>query len=109
MDTLATLAAAGSLTRIMVMTVIPLADAKAHLSSVMDEVRDTHDRVVITRNGRPEVVMMSVDDLESIEETLAVLSTPGLSEKLDDAADEIEAGDYLTAGEIAAKYLGKKA
>lgn len=93
----------------MVMTTIPLADAKARLSSVMDEVRDTHDRVVITRNGRPEVVMMSVDDLESIEETLAVLSTPGLSEKLDDAAGEIEAGDYLTADEIAAKYLGKKA
>jgi mRNA-degrading endonuclease RelE of RelBE toxin-antitoxin system len=34
------------------MTTIPLADAKARLSAVLDEVRDTHDRVVITRNGR---------------------------------------------------------
>lgn len=49
---------------IQVMTTIPLADAKARLSAVLDEVRDTHDRVVITRNGRPEAVIMSVSDLE---------------------------------------------
>ncbi|MCW6010585.1 type II toxin-antitoxin system Phd/YefM family antitoxin [Micromonospora sp. CPCC 205371] len=34
------------------MTTIPLADAKARLSAVLDEVRDTHERVVITRNRR---------------------------------------------------------
>ena len=42
------------------MTTIPLADAKAHLSAVLDGVRDTHERVVITRNGRPEAVIMFV-------------------------------------------------
>ena len=41
------------MTIIQVMTTIPLADAKARLSAVLDEVRDTHERVVITRNGRP--------------------------------------------------------
>ncbi len=45
--------------------IIPLADAKARLSAVLDEVRDTHDRVVITRNGRPEAVIISVADLET--------------------------------------------
>jgi antitoxin YefM len=50
--------------------IIPLADAKARLSAVLDDVRDTHDRVVITRNGRPEAVIISVSDLETIEETL---------------------------------------
>ncbi|HMI25273.1 MAG TPA: type II toxin-antitoxin system Phd/YefM family antitoxin, partial [Streptosporangiaceae bacterium] len=59
------------------MTTIPLADAKARLSAVLDEVRDTHERVVITRNGRPEAVIMSVSDLEALEETLDLLSTPG--------------------------------
>lgn len=91
------------------MTVMSLADAKAHFSAMMDEVRDTHERVVITRNGHPEVVMISVDDLEAIEETLDVLATPGLREKLDSASDEIDAGDFQTADEIAAKYLPKKA
>ncbi len=48
------------MTIIHVMTTIPLADAKARLSAVLDEVRDTHERVVITRNGRPEAVILAV-------------------------------------------------
>ena len=59
------------------MTTIPLADAKARLSAVLDEVRDTHERVVITRNGHPEAVILSVSNLETLEETLDLLSTPG--------------------------------
>ena len=39
------------MTIILVMTVIPLADARAHFSAMLDEVRDAHERVVITRNG----------------------------------------------------------
>ncbi|MBT8226622.1 MAG: type II toxin-antitoxin system Phd/YefM family antitoxin, partial [Dactylosporangium sp.] len=51
------------------MMTIPLADAKARLSAVLDEVRATHGRVTITRNGRPEAVLVAVSDLESLEET----------------------------------------
>lgn len=88
------------------MTVLPLASAKAQLSAVLDDVRTTHERITITRNGRPEAVVLSVDDLAELEETLAVLSTPGLPEKLDTAAEEIGEGEYLTGEELAAKYLG---
>lgn len=49
---------------------------------VLDEVRDTHDRVVITCNGRPEAVIISVADLETIEETLDLLSTPGAIDEI---------------------------
>src|SRR5689334_23377912 len=55
------------MTTILVMETIPLADAKARLSAVLDEVRNTHERVVITRNGRPEAVLMAVTDLEALE------------------------------------------
>lgn len=95
------------MTIILVMTMLALAEAKAKLSAVLDDVRDTHDRVVITRNGHPEAVVMSLDDLEAIEETLSVLSTPGLVEKLDGAANEIDTGDFRTADELRKKYLGR--
>ena len=49
---------------------------------VLDEVRDTHDRVVITRNGRPEAVIISVADPETIEETLDLLSAPGAIDEI---------------------------
>ncbi len=88
------------MTIIQVMTVIPLADAKAHLSAVLDEVRDTHDRVVITRNGRPEAVIMSVSDLEALEETLDLLSTPGALDEIRAAEAEIARGEAIDADEL---------
>jgi antitoxin YefM len=95
------LAAHLNLTIIMVMTMtIPLADAKARLSAVLDDVRDTHDRVVITRNGRPEAVIISVADLETIEETLDLLSTPGAIDEIRIAEAEIERGEAIGADEL---------
>lgn len=82
------------------MTTIPLADAKARLSAVLDEVRDTHERVVITRNGRPEAVIMSVSDLEALEETLDLLSTPGALGQIAEAEQDIDRGEGTDAEEL---------
>ena len=77
------------------MTVVeqmPLRDVKNRLSEVVDRVEREHERVVITKHGRPAAVMVSVDDLESLEQTLDVLSRPTLikqiRESLDDLRDE---------------------
>ena len=88
------------MTIIQVMTTIPLADAKARLSAVLDEVRDTHERVVITRNGRPEAVILSVSDLETLEETLDLLGTPGALEEIRAAEAEIARGEAIGAEEL---------
>lgn len=88
------------MTRILVMTTIPLADAKARLSAVIDDVRDTHERVVITRNGRPEAVLMAVSDLQALEETLDLLSTPGALEQIRQAEADIAAGEAIDAAEL---------
>lgn len=87
-------------TRILVMTTIPMADAKARFSAVLDEVRDTHERVVITRNGRPEAVIMAVSDLEALEDTLDLLSTPGAVEEIRQAEADIAAGHAVGADEL---------
>jgi prevent-host-death family protein len=84
----------------MVMTTIPLADVKARLSAVLDEVRDTHERVVITRNGRPEAVILSVADLDALEETLDILARPGELEQIRQAEDEIARGQAIGADEL---------
>ena len=88
------------MTIILVMSTIPLAEVKARLSAVVDEVRDTHERVVITRNGRPEAVIMAVSDLEALEETLDLLSTPGAVEQIREAEAEIAAGHGIDADEL---------
>jgi len=55
---------------------LSLAEAKAHLSEVVEGVETEHRRVVITKHGRPSVVVLAVADLEALEETLDVLSDP---------------------------------
>lgn len=82
------------------MTTIPLADAKARLSAVLDDVRDTHERVVITRNGRLEAVIMWLADLEALEETLDVLATPGALDDIRRAEAEIARGEGIGAEEL---------
>ncbi len=82
------------------MVTIPMADAKARLSAVLDEVRDTHERVVITRNGRPEAVLMALADLEALEETLDLLATPGAIEEIRQAEADLAAGQGIDADEL---------
>ena len=53
---------------------LPFSEAKARLSALADRVERQHDRILVTRNGRPSFMMMSPDDLESLEETIDILS-----------------------------------
>ena len=71
---------------------MPLAEVKNHLSEVVDRLEREHGRVVITRHGRPAAVMLSFDDLESLEETLAVLRDPDLMASIAEADAEVAAG-----------------
>lgn len=70
-----------------------LRDVKNRLSEVVDQVEREHDRVVITRHGKPAAVVISADDLESLEETLKVVSRPKLITQVRDSLAEIAAGE----------------
>lgn len=60
----------------MYMTTLPLAEVRAQLSKLVDSAVATHERINITRNGRPAAVLLSAEDFESLLETLDVLSDP---------------------------------
>ena len=83
-----------------------LRDVKNHLSEVVDQVERQHDRVVITKHGRPAAVVVSIDDLESLEETLDVMSRPKLLAQIRDGLNDLRAApsEVLTK-EQAAKLL----
>ena len=56
------------------MRILPLAEAKAKLSQLVADVANTDEEVTITKNGRAAAVLMSYEEFESWQETLAVLS-----------------------------------
>ena len=79
---------------------LPLSEVKAKLSEVVDEVVTTQDRVTVTRNGRPVVVLVSVDDLEAMEETVAILSDPRAVRGVEEGRAAVASGDAATRDEI---------
>jgi antitoxin YefM len=70
---------------------LPLAEVKNRLSEVVDRLEREHGRVVITKHGRPAAVLLSLEDLESLEETLAILSDPELLAAIREADTEVAA------------------
>jgi antitoxin YefM len=81
-----------------------LAAVKARFSELVDRVERQQDRVIVTRNGKPAAVLISTDDLESLEETLAVMSDRSIAAQIresEKAATGGESGvelDELRAG-----------
>jgi prevent-host-death family protein len=71
---------------------MPLGEVKNRLSEVVDKLEREHGRVVITKHGRPAAVVLSIEDLESLEETLDVVSTRTVLEDIREALAEVETG-----------------
>lgn len=83
---------------------MPLKDVKNRLSEVVDRVEREHERVVITKHGRPAAVVVSVDDLESLEQTLDILSRPALIKQIRESLDDLrsEGAQVLSKDEAVA-------
>lgn len=89
---------------------LPLSYVKAHLSEIADRVEGEQERVIVTRNGRPAAVLVSPDDLESLEETLAVLSDPELMRQIREGEAELERGEKgATLEELQADLESRRA
>jgi prevent-host-death family protein len=72
---------------------MPLADVKNRLSEVVDRLQREHGRVVITKHGHPAAVVISVEDLESLEETLDVIGSVALLDDIREALAELAVTD----------------
>ena len=85
------------------MKTVPLTEAKDKLSALVDEANTTHEIIQITRHGRVAAVIMSADDLDSLNETLHALRTPGTLRSSQADAD-YAAGNTVSGEEIRKRY-----
>lgn len=94
------------LTIIMVMSkTLPLAEVKAKFSEMVDRVEREHERITVTRNGRPAAVLLSTEDLAALEDTLELLSDPASLEQITAAREELASGRFISAEELRSKYF----
>ena len=84
---------------------LSLAEVKAKFSEMVDRVEHTHDRITVTRNGRPAAVLISPEELASLEDTLELLSDPAAMAQLRTSSAALAAGDVITGDELRTKYL----
>ena len=77
------------------MSTEPLREVRANFSDVVDRVSKHHERVTVTKNGRPVAVVMSPDDLAALEETLDVLSDPSALADIREADAARARGDVV--------------
>lgn len=86
------------------MTTLPLTEAKARLNELVDDTVATHERVTITRHGRPAVVLLSVEDLEALEETLFWQAHPAVRDDVVAARTEAADGQLHDEATIRRRY-----
>lgn len=86
-----------------------LAETKAHLSELVARVGEQHERITVTVHGRPVAVLLAVDDLESLEETIAVLSDAATLNALGEADAELARGEGEDQKSLAAAMRARRA
>lgn len=86
------------------MNIIAVSDLRMNLPSLIKEVSNKLKRFVITVSGKPKAVVMSLDELESLEETAEILSIPGALKKINESRKQVREGKYITLKELEKKY-----
>ena len=86
---------------------LSLAAVKDRFSEIVDRVNKQHDRVIVTRNGVPAVVVVSVEELESLEETLEILSDSDTVAALRESEQQIAEGldEVITEDNARARWI----
>jgi antitoxin YefM len=74
------------------MKAISYTAVRENLASTMDQVCDDREPVIITRKRDQAVVMLSLEDYESLEETAYLLRNPANARRLFDAIESLESG-----------------
>ena len=86
---------------------LSLAAVKDRFSEIVDRVNKQHDRVIVTRNGVPVVVVVSVEEFESLEETLEILSDRDTVAALRESEQQIAEGldEVITEDNARARWI----
>jgi len=72
--------------------IVPLSQAKARLSSLVRKIREERGTYGITHRGKPEGVLLSVEEYETLVETVEILSDRELMASVDRGLADEKAG-----------------
>jgi antitoxin YefM len=74
------------------MKTMTYSESRAHYASTLDSVLNDREEIIITRAGRDPVVLVALDDYESLKETAYLLRNPANARRLVGAIERLESG-----------------
>lgn len=77
------------------MKTMSYSESRARYAETLDAVTDDREEVIITRSGHESVVMVALDEYESLRETAYLLRNPENARRLLGAIDRLESGDGI--------------
>lgn len=88
------------------MKVVNFSEARNHIKSVLDQVVDDVDYIVITRRDAEDAVVVSLDQFNGLMETVHLLKSPANTTHLSKAIQQYRAGNIEEHGMINDLYIG---
>ncbi len=82
---------------------IPVTKAKANLLDLVRKIKDSDDTIAITKNGMPEVVLISMNKYQGLLETMDILSDEKAMKSIRKSIREAEKGMWVDFDEVIAK------
>ena len=79
---------------------LPISQVRQKLPTLVDKAQRAWDQYIITVKGKPAAVLMSIDELESLQETMEILVEPGALAEIKAAEKEVERGEFVTLEEL---------
>lgn len=79
---------------------ISITEARSELFNIADDVQKPDTQYVLTREGKPAVVLMSADEFDSIMETMEILSDPKIMRDIRQAEKDYREGNYSSWEEV---------
>ena len=79
---------------------ITLKELRPELPKVVDSINKKWERYVVTKHGKPSVVMLSIDDYEALMETLDILADPRALKNLKRGEQDLRKGRVRSWQEV---------
>ncbi|WP_218003816.1 type II toxin-antitoxin system Phd/YefM family antitoxin [Herbiconiux solani] len=82
------------------MATIPVAEARANFSKIVESAATTHERFEVTRNGSRAVVILGADDYDVLLETIDILADSDTLDAIREGLRDLESGDVVDADDV---------
>ena len=87
---------------------IPVSEARGNLSALVTQMQKEMNRIIITRNGKPEAVMIGFEEYEDWIETLELMSRPETVKGIREGLADLKRGDSMSFEDLFGEPLSGK-